>query len=366
MRWFVVITFICLGIFVSNQVHKMPFHPDEVSWFYHTEFFKVLFIDHDITSPKWQSYESYDHPQLSKYIYGVVLYAYDRTIFIKRDFLETKWGRWSFYFNNDFSYSEFEKYIYVMRYVQVLFVLGTVLILSKILIVLTKNYLLSILLPITLVYNDIFLSTMLRATSDAHMIFFVYLAFYLFIQKKQQIQVLAVFVALAISAKLTGLISIFFIPKKTALFFFILCAIWYIQNPALYINPIQNSWSYIDFRLVQSQRLQFAFSDIALITYGDRFLSIFRNAFSNNIVLLLIFLIGIYFGSKKLLLFVIIAFTFIGFYLPLDSDRYYSPLIPLVYLGKFIALSVFAKRKNPLRIARGFFQKITLWAGERK
>jgi len=366
---------------------RIEFNPDEISWFFHTEFFNQL-LKRDIDREFWTSYESYDHPQLSKYIFGGYLFLSDREFFEKRDLLERKWGRWDFYFNpglGDIKTSEFAPYILRMREINIVFTVGSLMVLYVITLAISGNIFVAVLLPVLLSFNILFHTTMLRATSDAQMVFFVLLSLYgicrNFTAKKLSGLVLSgISIGCAVSAKLTGLITVpvfmiygfvlvnthkitvFEVLRRIVVVFSVIGFVWYILNPALYGNYIGGTKEYIDFRNRQSMRLERYFTDEALVSVQSRIYGTFcavaspactkhPGAMTANVYInIVLACIGLAAYVKKIrnkydlwpvFLFILVILTVNTAYLPLDSDRYYLlPVIAmyLLYAGSFDAI----------------------------
>lgn len=291
---------------VFSSVHVIPVHVDEVSWFFHTEFYQLL-LSGNSDSPKWQSYESYDHPQLSKYIYGFYLNQIDKHVVRERQELERTIGRWDFYFNDNFLSEiplKLRSYIHSMRDINTFFVIATIGLLWAILWKTTSHSWVTFLLPIVLVRNELFMEVMLRATSDAQTLFFINLSWYILLQyienkKYLHITFFGIISAIAISSKLSGLISsmtygmytIFSILLERNLAYkkivlhtisviMLICTIWIVVNPALYSNSYHNSYRYITFRQKQSKIFQLRYPEISLHTMASKGFALWCTVFS--------------------------------------------------------------------------------------
>lgn len=367
---------------------RIEFNSDEISWFFHTEFFNQL-LKRDIDRKFWTSYESYDHPQLSKYIFGGYLYVQDKDFFAKRDALEKKWGRWDFYFNSalwDIKTSEFAPYILRMREINTVFTVGSLMFLYGIILAVSGNIFVAILLPILLSFNALFHTTMLRATSDAQMVFFVLLSLCgigkNFTEKKLSgLVLLGISIGCAVSAKLTGLImvpvfmiyqyvlvsmhkvTVFEVIKKIVVVLSVIGFVWYILNPALYGNYFGGTWEYIDFRNRQSMRLGMYFPDRALVSIQSRIYGTFcavanpactkhPGAMTTNVYInIVLACIGFVAYVKKIrnnyniwpiFIFILAVLTVNTAYLPLDSDRYYLLPVICVYIVYAVGFEMIA------------------------
>ena len=367
-----------LSIHAYNAIETVPFHNDEVSWFFHTQFFEQLFLKKSVSGPFWYSYESYDHPQLSKYIFGGYSYLRNRSVFSVRDSLEASYGRWFFYFNPKFSGiagSLFEKHILIMREMNAMAMIGALFFAYRICSIVSQRRTVSILLPIFLGTNDYFLRMMIRATSDAHMILFSLFACYLIVSriyKKNWLGsvVLGVTIGCAMSSKLTGILilfvyivyegSIFIIEhtiwkkmiKRMSLVLVVFFGTWIINNPTLFVNPFYNTYMYFEFRIRQSIILQEYFTGVALPTIQSKIASTICTLWNNtcaqengnmtgNVWLSSVWSVlslGILFwetkkGNKRTLLVLVVFYIVMMVntaYLPLNSDRYF--LFPFVVM----------------------------------
>jgi dolichyl-phosphate-mannose--protein O-mannosyl transferase len=333
-------------------------------------------LKHDFDQNFWSSYESFDHPQLSKYIFGASLYTFNPKVFETRDLLERSYDRWQFYFDpriSAISSTEFAPYILQMRQINWLFTTATVAVLAFILGKFSSFKLLSLAAPVALVFNPLFTESMLRATSDAQMVFFVMAVVALLIShsyqnKRSWLIATGITIGCAVAAKLTGAIvgySVLFFEiilsqewgykKMIQRLVFIIAVsfiVWYGTNPGLYRSPISGSWRYLQFRTDQSIRLAKFFPEVKLSTMNSRLgatycelinpsCSRFRGTVTPfiliNITLLFFGIIALYILRKTLKTPVIVVTVFTittmilnTVILPLYSDRYF--LLPLIVM----------------------------------
>ena len=254
-----------------------------------------------------ESYSSFDHPPLSKYFFGAVLYISDNQFFETRRSLEQKHGRWSYYYqlDQDQIAREFSPYLDRMRGLNIVFTWLTLLVVAWIWYQLTGNGLLSLLLPIALLGNSVFIDSMVRATPDAHYLFFILLSvalclWYLRHQKMTGLILFSICAGLAIASKLTGLLFIaayymyiavrklFSIDRKKSLaghsllVGLIAFLVWWVINPTIYLRPFKHSAEYLKFRTRQSVVLQRAFPKAALVSFDDKMKSSFCILFDPN------------------------------------------------------------------------------------
>lgn len=359
----------------------MPYNGDEISWFFHSTFYEEFFLKRNFDRSVWETYEGYDHPQLSKYIFGGYLYFVQPGIFLERDRLEETYGRWQFYFDSrldDISMSPFVSYIRKMREVNVVVAWLTLFMLVVLLRQIGVPWIVGCLSALFLVRNQLFVSTMLRATSDGHTMLFLLISlvfFNLFITSKSLLWVVlfAVSAGLSVSSKLTGVLV--FLPfllyqvsgslfgkksmNRNLLLIIAVCTIafmvWLAINPTLYSSPLANTWEYVAFRLRQSVILQHYFPENALFTLISRVYAVFCAVFGicsqdffqghlsiwSPIVFLLAllgFIVLIVQSVERqdqrwfILLAIISIILGNGFYLPLQSDRYFLPILVMVFL----------------------------------
>jgi hypothetical protein len=385
------------GFTILNTQKTVTPLTDEISWFFHTEFFEHTFILRDYNQQFWQSYESYDYPQVSKYIFGGYLYLHQRNIFQIRNRLVNTWGRWQFYFDprlRNIRNTEFYPYIMTMREVNSFFTLLALLCIYGITLMLTGSCWCPLASGLLLLANRTFMEVMLRATPEGHFMAFMFLAvlLYMIFERTKKIYWLiccSLLAGLAVSSKLTAIIFpytvlIFEISRmimnnkiqKTAIKILIIFSgitiyIWFISNPAVYPNPILNSWKFIDFRIKQEIRNQM-FSSDALYSLPQRVQAVYCSVLSTRcgykfpqgylfpitIVNLIFFLTGIFylcrdsFINRKsyrvfFVIFIILTVTAITFYLPTNTVQYYVPVMVIVYMISVIGIwYILSKLRN--------------------
>lgn len=363
-RFVVFIVFLLIFVSLVRNIKTVPYHSDEISWFFHIQFYEKLFLQRDLDQKFWQSYESYDHPQLSKYFFGAYLYAWDRKIFEKRDRLERTYGRWQFYFDPRLSTiqtSEFSPHILRMRQLNVAFTIGTLVLIFLLCQGIIKSMWVSLTVCVLLVFNPLFINTMLRATSDAQMVFFV-LASLLWLPSTPILSGLVIGAAMA--TKLTGIIALYtatityiFLYKWKQLIFLVIatCSVWYLSNPTLFLSPFAGSGQYISFRLYQSDILKAHFPEVALPTISSKINATFCELFSStcnkfngvltpitflNILITILGIYVVYRKSKKMFIFICVVYGLNTFILPLYSDRYF--ILPSVVTYILSALGIAA------------------------
>jgi hypothetical protein len=62
---------------LANGLEQVPRFIDEESNIYSAYYYKLLFVDHDISNEDWQNPVAYDYPPVRKYIYGLALQLVD-------------------------------------------------------------------------------------------------------------------------------------------------------------------------------------------------------------------------------------------------------------------------------------------------
>jgi hypothetical protein len=379
------IVFIFLTLHIARSIPNVVFNSDEISWFFHTKFFEELFLKHKFNQNVWSSYESIDHPQLSKYIFGAYLYAGNPTVFSTRDALEKKYGRWSFYLDkrlSDIRITEFVPYILLMREVNGIFTLGTLVCIGILLFQITRVRFIALLLPVIVVFNPLFIQTILRATSDAHMVFFVLATVAIlmtnFYRHNRFGPIAAgIVIGSAIAIKLTGIIILYVTVvweiirihtqpyqttiKRVSVICISAFCIWYVSNPGLYRSPVIGSWKYFQFRSNQSVRLELYLPDIALMTIPSRVNATYCELFDatcstfkgtptpNTFINIILFLIGISAlykqrNTKQSHMEIIALFLFVTLFLntaivPLNVDRYFLLPVIATYILDAIGIS---------------------------
>lgn len=399
-----LIILICIALvffYLIRKVNSVMYDSDELSWFFHTEFYEELFLRRDIKSTMWQSYESYDHPPVSKYFFGFGLNLFNRNFIMERDYLVSTYGRWSFYFNDKLDLSShpiIRRNINIMRRVNVLFTCILLLTTGFIIFLFTRNLVFSGIFILLELSNNLFLKNT-RALPDVQFLFFSYAALSIFLtnlNKKNMLRLFlsAIFMGLSVASKLTGIVIvitylfytfsevvIYFKPrilrKEIIIFFTVLsCTFltWVIVNPALYPAPVKNSIKYMNFRLIQTAKLQNYFPKSAILSVADKteytVCSLIivcpygtdekAQVTQNNLVNLLVVLFaltGIIFTAINslytknfmlLAIFSIMTVIFNFLLLPLRSDRYLIPnqMIYAIYIS--MGISVFLKKTKCL------------------
>lgn len=388
-------------ILLSDNLTKVAYHGDEISWFFHTRHFEKNFLKKDYNKYFWESYSAYDHPQLSKYIYGASLYIRNNNIFSKRDELEKKYHRWFFYKTvgeTGIENSDFPILLDEMRKINLLFSFGTLVIIFFIVMNLTGSIIISSLTPFAFINNSVFVNTVIPATNDAQALFFItasILIFQIYLKRKNQILFIlfALFSAMAISTKLTGMViiisylvfeAVILVGKMTfknikniliriSLFVIIVFSFWWISNPTIQHAPIKNSIEYFSFQKEVTERQQSLLEPDVINNFNKRLKAVYCTLISPKCdsgfyegylfpwatLNILLILSGAYFviekiknnDKKQIFLFtgtfILLVLSIVGSFLPMNWIRYYLLLVVVLYLLQFMGLKkiiIFVKK----------------------
>lgn len=363
--------------FLSGKSDTLSVSEDEISWFFHTEYFDLLRTGR-FDDPAWQSYEAYDHPPLAKYAFGLWVYLADTSVPDTRAALREQIGRWEFYGNTAFTperYPELIRYVRLLRTLQVVLAGTTLVIFAVIGYICSRRLWVLLTLPWLMVLNPLFPETMLRVTPDALLlllagagtVWYISLPAY----RYRRIVGFGVLMGLAVSTKLTAVSMIagyltyqilrpFFqgapirrVMVDISVFLACVSLIWLISNPTVTDNW-RLSARYLEFRQDQTVRLQEAYPKYALTSVPQRvqavvctFLLSCRGDYPNGRLFLPPVVVALLMGCGGLLCvrrvlggeksadwFIaclgsqVTVFTLA--YLPLAFDRYFLPLLPLL------------------------------------
>lgn len=390
-----------LGFIAVSRAKTVPFERDEISWYFHTKFFDEAFIKKDTTSPLWYGYESFDHPQVSKYIYGAYLYALDHNYALTREVFEKKYGRWGFYTNiksdPDISTTEFAPILFELRKINsvlTIFIIAEIFILSY---MLTGSFIFSILTCVAFIFNDLFTISTAVVTSDNHLLLFSFLAIIFYfrsLKSKRLFWVIAASVAtaFAVGTKLTGIfifasvilseIIRFQAIRRIFLYIVVTIFVWIAINPALHAQPIQNSWRYFSFRSFQSANIAYHVPEAALNTIPERIKAIGCSVVirpcevhwapgslsSNNFLNSTLLIIGLWYSvgairkrKQEIIFFVILGYIIcIGYIANLSnySWRYFAlPQLVVFFIQIFGVWSLLHALRERRRFRRNHIEK---------
>lgn len=380
-----------LGISITSRFSSVPYERDEISWYFHTEFFDEAFVHRRLASPLWDGYESFDHPPISKYVYGAFLYANNNTYIATRDVLERTYGRWAFYKNiardEDISETRFAPIIRLLRSLNTIIAIAIIFEIFLLGYLVTGSVWFSLLLCTALGFNSLFYNMLPVVTSDNHALFFSLFSIicYMYSLRSKNLWWIAgsaIASALAVGTKLTGVFIFFgivtteiirwvgfarstaFIPRRIALFVVISLGVWWLSNPALYRSPVTGTWAYFSFRNFQSANIAYHVPEVALHSITDRANAIIctlvlRSCRSHgvdgsmtsvngiNSLLLVLSILGVFQAAKKkradiVLLVMIGYFTVFGFlaFLSNYGIRYFVPLQVIFFLLQIFGIQI--------------------------
>lgn len=373
------------------KLDQFPLHFDEHAM---TKKSPIIFQEHfnpHFQKQFWLSYMAYDHPSLAFMIYGVVDTAVYKSDW--RSMLESVnytiqipltdsdyygsgvWWVDCVLKTNPLSCipTEFHgvfKLILLNRYVSV-----TLGILTLILVYLIGkqigSYSLGLLSFILLAQNRIFYNHSRWALLDIPFLFFELLLSYLLIKIFSRIKsgsfpsfkktlIIAVACGLVASTKINGFmfpvivsfIYLIYYPVHILIIYLLSFLVFFVLNPFLWFTPIKNFIFMFQWRQSETQSLMLMFPHQAYPEFSQRLIMVIRNLFFNQgccstfkylnlpqILNPLFFILGISyllkqrkFGPKILLILFTGIFISMVFYLKLDFDRYFLPIIPFVVM----------------------------------
>lgn len=384
--------------FFKLQNSRVPYNIDEVSWFFHTAFFDELFLKHNLDKKLWLSFESFDHPQLSKYIFGAYLFSKNKEYMHDRDKLLAQYGRWDFYrilghSSKAILHSPFYTPINIMREINLAVTFLTLIVLFLLCKILTQNIFISVIFVFSLASNSLFTRNMLTAYPDAHYMFFILLALFSYIkyirsQRKLYLYLFAVFSGLSLTAKFTGAVILVAyvlyllfrlsrpirkkmyelgnMLKEFLVVISIAAVIWTATNPAIVYAPVNSSILYFSSRIEKLELFSHLFQDVGLINIRDRIYAtycisfsadchgyskgfdgrLFANPFLNILFasFRVLYLIQLLKGGRKsgaIFLMILLIIVFIGstVFIPLKWARYYLPLVVFLRLLEFMGIN---------------------------
>ncbi len=393
-RWFLskknltyigaVLTAIYLLYSLFNSSKTIPYDQDEIHTFYETESFEH--IKHfDFTSEYWKRPIHFDHPPVSRYLYGGYLTMLLGDFSHVREDLIDRYGQWvfgKFAAQSDYYVSPFPLYINHMRYISVLLTWLTILMVAFICLYLTNSFF-SLAIALLLVQNNLFTHMMLKSLPDSPYIFFSSLAlisFIYFMWKKSRKGLLLSGIAggLSLASKLTGVIYFIVVSAYCLIdidisqfklreqiytiigILFVGLTVWILINPSLYNDPYATTLKYFSVRetILHLQVLDTQNKHVVLHTLNDRLLAMWHVFFSGKdpnsgsitkypFINFSSFFLGLYFLLKKslikqsiierlVLLYLVITFAYIFPFLELNWPRYYLPfVIPILLTSMY-------------------------------
>jgi len=386
----IIILFFFVSMPIITNLELQSFHIDENYWIYFGKVFKPLFIDKGIHNLEIQNYRD---PPLIKYLFGFIAYSISGKDGFER-LMAKPW--WNDSKDADADMDKIKRppkeVLYFSRLAIALFGIFTCL-----LIYLIGKTVFGVLTgtasALILAYNPLMLTSGRRAMSDMPSVFFmaasivVIIIFYRHLMAHRFVKVLiyslliGFCIAFAAGTKLSGGLSMIIFALfcvaagiiesiqngfsqrfkiiltslliSAAVSFSLFVAI----NPALYNNPIRRVAGIIEANAQMSSYQQQFFSSNALISFKDKFISVFRKVLlpPNYVTLgnifkipldLMFFVFGFLMliyneitGYRKnrvlsdrfiIITWVVVVFCGIIYWIPLDWDRYYLSLIPCI------------------------------------
>jgi hypothetical protein len=404
MLLIIIIGFVLLFEIGRLSLH-VPYNLDEISWFFHTQFYEELFLHRNIQKEVWDSYEAFDHPPLVKYIFGAYLHLQFPQLSNERRMFVTKFGRWGFYYNpmlQNVEKSPFALYIGQMREVNIVATVITIIFVIILLQQMQIHVVFQGVAVLLLLRNRIFLVSMISAQPDAWMtclLFFSFLLFFIYVRQQKFIYLVfaSLIAGLSTAAKLTGVVllpvfvfyeifngcfegkSLCSIIKHSIVIIGCTIISWSILNPTLYFSPIRNSIRYFQFRVTQSQKNQYFAQESNLPTVSSRLYAVYCSLISHdcanepqqghstestivNIVLLFFGLVYVLRGgygkrykasSRLYMLFGLLlycVFTITMIYLPTNSIQYFLQMTLFIIILQCFGLQQlynFVKKPSP-------------------
>lgn len=388
------------------------FHGDENHWLHSSKYFKLLFMDRDISNKQWQEPEAYDQPPVGKYIIGLALFVAGEGDEIEE--LE-KMSVWDFSKNYSWNVANGTipppKLLSTARLTMALFGIFTCLLLyyigKEVFSVRT-----GIIASLLLAYNPLMLSWSRRAMTDALLLFFlmtnvVLMMFFYksFLKEKSRksfvfAALIGMNVAFASGTKLNGALTgiifasfcIFVVLMKIIQYKFlqhinklktikelkiivgsllvsgfIAIFIFIGINPYLYRQPLDGIAGMVEHRMliVEAQQeqtgpsLDVEFTGPALTSLNKKVnFVVKRTLFPNGYVTLgnilklpvdlCLFILGVavllyvefkclrenYIPSLRsiVIIWLVITFTGMTVWIPIDWQRYYLPFVPCIVM----------------------------------
>lgn len=295
---FATVFVFCAAAIIITAVRlatRVPQNRDEISWYFHTRFFDEAFLAHRYFSDVWYGYESFDHPPVAKYVYGMALYLKNPSYMKERDALERTYGRWEFYrtipSDRVVHTLPFGPHIAYLRSVNI----GVLVLLFGVLFVLaytvTSSVWASLAFCLALAVNRVFIESVSTVTSDIYMMLFAAVAAICYIwsfsaPRDRWLIGAAVASALSIGSKLNGVVIVYTVVlmellrawtgtgsgrhiRRVGLYVAVFIGTWIVINPALYRSPVSGSFRYLSFRDYQSAVIARIVPEVALRTPVD-------------------------------------------------------------------------------------------------
>lgn len=189
---FWILAYFAIFFFSSYQILNVarvePVHVDETDWILDTAFYDYVFLDKTPSNPnRWTTAQALSHPSLTKYIYGLYLHRVQPNFSKSRTQLYHDFGEK--FAGTEEEVALFSPHVMKLRYLTSAITISTLLLLFILINSLTQSKIAGGILVILLSQNNLFVYTMTRATWDCIYVFFMTLAFvlYLYYIKTQNI-----------------------------------------------------------------------------------------------------------------------------------------------------------------------------------
>lgn len=357
-------------------------HCDETNWVALTKLYDVL-VTRDFTNPYWTSFWGYDHPPLAKFVYGYLLAVKNNNFSATRNTLIEQ------YLPQDRTckttpVEPFLPYIWQMRSITTFLTIAVVALIVGVAGLATGTWLIPTVASLLIIGHP-FMSFFVATTSDAFYIFFVLMAFLLFMRYLSRASLIALsgsgaMMGFSLLSKLSALAFIVptvlfmvgrvFLPKlnKTYgihifVFMLPLVILWITINPAIWRHPISGTSAYYRQQIVSAEYQQAPYAQwketsiLARSLESYRKLYRFNGSFWENITVALRLVatgIGIFYCLARargkspvhtFLLFVSgMASIFVFITLLLPWDRYLLPVLTVLFIFQTIGVTAVYKQ----------------------
>lgn len=271
---FLLTVLVFIGFRVFSFAQRMPGDCDEVAYYYWTKYFDAAFLGVPHEEGFWETPDAYDHPNLSRFVFGAYLYA------LNRDYADRRNALYAAYGIHDICHplprDEFMPSIYLMRHVTAAITMVTFVLLTVVVYQITANIYMASLSAVLMSSNDLFIRTMLRATSDGLSAMFALGALVCLLCYQVRAQVwwyvlFAMNVGLSMAAKLIGgiwyVFMMIYLPfemkvsnggwirlvERMCMLFCVSGFFWIVHSPNLRASPGFGTYRYFQTRLQMVQ-----------------------------------------------------------------------------------------------------------------
>lgn len=327
--------FLILTFLYTHYINRLGYHADEYEWVGRSYYLNLV-LTGDMDNLLWDSHFSYDHPKLTYFLFGAVLYPdflvsgshtyidflgkyniYQIDYFrmpawkeVQKEFDKINLGYMTLD-NCDSSYCQSIPLIHKVRLLSVFFLVSAGILVYFIARLLSGIFI-SILITLYWSTHIVIVLWGLSATGEAVFLFFFNLGlFVLFLllgsgkYSLLDMTILGSILSLGFSTKIHGVVLfmlsgglIFFdllkqrltsrlkniesIVKPLLWMSFIFCVVIVLINPYLWLNPISKTKKMIDHRMTSAQKQQVSFPQDALYNPQQRVIGIYENLYANS------------------------------------------------------------------------------------